>query len=451
MTTSASPHPLRLALISEHASPLAVAGGVDAGGQNVYVSQVARCLADAGHHVDVLTRRDDPALPTMVHVRPRLRVLHIEAGPNAFVRKEDMLRHMPTFADQSRKLFEHLGPYDAIHANFFMSGWVGLALARRFGLPLVTTFHALGLVRREHQGADDGFPAERIEIERTLVRRSDRVIAECPQDQADLQRLYDAPADRIAMVPCGVAMTGAEDLRIDAARQRLGLPMDQFVVLQLGRLVPRKGIDNAIRAMAHLPRHLNARLYVVGGASEAADETVTPEIGRLRAVAAQAGAAERVQFVGRRDRDQLRDWYVAADVFVTTPWYEPFGITPLEAMACGTPVIGSAVGGIQYSVRDGVTGFLVPPHDPAALATRLSQLQRSPALIDAFGRAGIARVRAQFTWERVAHDLAAVYESVRGRALAQRRARLSLVGKDTPAPAAPRAAAWRPWQSARPQ
>jgi D-inositol-3-phosphate glycosyltransferase len=449
MTTPKPPHPLRIAMISEHASPLALAGGVDAGGQNVYVSQMARCLAELGHHVDVLTRRDDPALPTMVHVRPRLRVLHIEAGPNEFVRKEDMLPHMPAFADMSRKLFEHIGPYDVIHANFFMSGWVGLTLARRFDLPLVTTFHALGLVRQEHQGADDGFPSERIEIERTLVRRSDRLIAECPQDCADLQRLYGAQTERIAMVPCGVDTEVFRPGHRDAARQRLGLPMDQFIVLQLGRLVPRKGVDNAIRAMAHLPRHLNAKLYVVGGASEAADEAITPEIARLRQVALQAGAAERVHFVGRRDRDQLRDWYVAADVFVTTPWYEPFGITPLEAMACGTPVVGSAVGGIQYTVHHGVTGYLVPPHDPPALAARLSQLQRSPALIDAFGRAGVARVRSRFTWERVAGELAAVYESLRNRPMAQRCTRLSLVGKDTPTPATLRTVARRVWQVAR--
>ena len=411
---SSTPSPLRIALISEHASPLALAGGVDAGGQNVYVAHVARCLAQAGHHVDVLTRRDDAALPTMVDVRPRVRVLHVDAGPASFVPKELMLPLMPAFASASRRLFEHLGPYDVIHANFFMSGWAGLLLSRRFRVPLVTTFHALGLVRREHQGTADGFAPVRIDIERELVRRSDRVIAECPQDEADLMRLYGAATERISMVPCGVDTQLFRPASRLAARRRLGLPEGQFVVLQLGRLVPRKGIDNAIRAVALLPRLLDAKLYVVGGATEDADEDATPEITRLRAIAANEGAADRVTFVGRRDRDDLRDWYVAADVFVTTPWYEPFGITPLEAMACGTPVIGSAVGGVKYTVRDGVTGFLVPPHDPATLATRLAQLQRSPALADAFGRAGVARVRAMFTWERVAAELARVYEAVRG-------------------------------------
>jgi D-inositol-3-phosphate glycosyltransferase len=164
MTNPTTLEPLRIALLSEHASPLSLLGGVDAGGQSVYVAHVARGLAQAGHHVDVLTRRDDAALPTKVDVRPRLRVLHVDAGPAAFVAKEKMLLHMPAFAAASRRLFEHLGPYDVIHANFFMSGWVGLLLARRFRVPLVTTFHGLGLVRREHRSAADGFSPDRIEI-----------------------------------------------------------------------------------------------------------------------------------------------------------------------------------------------------------------------------------------------------------------------------------------------
>ncbi len=401
--------PLRIALISEHASPLALTGGVDAGGQNVYVAHVARCLAAAGHHVDVLTRRDDASLPTAVDMRPGVRVLHIDAGPARFVPKEELLRYMPAFTEAAAQLFLHSEPYDVLHANFFMSGLVGLELKRRFGIPLVTTFHALGLVRREHQGSADLFPAERIAIEQALVRESDRVIAECPQDEADLMRLYDANAERIACVPCGV---DTEDLRPGdkrRARQRLGLAADEFIALQLGRMVPRKGIANVIAAMAELPADLPARLVVVGGGTTEPDERATPEIGRLRGIARDLRVASKVQFVGRRERHQLRDWYLAADVFVTTPWYEPFGITPLEAMACATPVIGSAVGGIKHTVLDGVTGYLVPAEDPKALATRLMDLQENPALGAAMGRAGVRRVRSLFTWERITEQLLDVY------------------------------------------
>lgn len=403
---------MNVVLISEHASPLAAAGGVDAGGQNVYVEHVARGLAAAGHRVDVLTRRDDAALPAEVEMAPRLHVHHVDAGPPCFVPKEALLPHMPAFAQAARRLPAVLAA-DVVHANFFMSGWVGLALQRRLRLPLVTTFHALGLVRREHQGAADTFPLERIQIERSLVRRSERLVAECPQDRADLVRLYGAASARIVTVPCGVDTTAFRPGDRAAARARLGLSPHEFVVLQLGRLVPRKGIATVVEAVARLPRTMPVKLVVVGGESREPDPALTPEIARLQALAQQHGVAERVHFAGRRERHELRDWYVAADVFVTTPWYEPFGITPLEAMACGTPVVGSAVGGIRHTVQDGRTGFLVPPRDPGALAARLAVLRAEPALARSFGAAGVHRVRAEFTWDKVAADLAAVYASLR--------------------------------------
>jgi D-inositol-3-phosphate glycosyltransferase len=405
--------PLRIALISEHASPLAVQGGVDAGGQNTYVAHVARSLAKLGHHVDVLTRRDDPALPAAVDLRPGVRVLHIPAGPPRFVPKEQLLPHMPAFTRAARQLLAHSVPYDVVHANFFMSGLVGLRLKASFGLPLVMTFHALGHVRREHQGPCDGFPPERIAIEERIVRGADRVVAECPQDRLDLLRLYGADDRRIVTVPCGVDLKEFAPVERALARRRLGLAPDDFVVLQLGRLVPRKGVDNVVQAVAQLRHIPKLKLLIVGGDAAEPDEALTPEIGRLRALAREGGVADRVIFTGQRRREQLPECYCAADVFVTTPWYEPFGITPLEAMACGVPVIGAAVGGIKFSVADGVTGFHVPPRDPAALAARIEQLHAQPALARALGRAGIRRVRALFTWDRVAGELAEVYQGVR--------------------------------------
>jgi glycosyltransferase involved in cell wall biosynthesis len=403
---------LRIALISEHASPLATLGSVDAGGQNLYVLNVAKCLAKSGHHVDVLTRRDARHLPAVVDLRPGLRVVHLDAGPASFVPKERLLQHMPAFLEAARALLQHSVAYDVLHANFFMSGLVGLRLKELFGLPLVMTFHALGLVRREHQGPSDAFPPMRIDIERCLVRRADRLVAECPQDEADLVRLYRAAPADITTIPCGVDLSEFAPGPKPDARRALGLADDEFVILQLGRMVPRKGVDNVVRALALLPRAAKARLVVVGGESVTPDAALTPEIGRLQALAAEVGVADRVTFTGQRRREQLRACYCAADVFVTTPWYEPFGITPLEAMASGTPVIGSAVGGIQYSVVDGVTGFLVPPRDPAALAGRLRQLHANPWLAQGMGRAGVRRVRALFTWERVASDLAEVYDEL---------------------------------------
>jgi D-inositol-3-phosphate glycosyltransferase len=401
---------MRVALISEHASPLAALGGVDSGGQNVYVAHVAKQLTRAGHKVDVFTRLDDPALPPVVHLDRNLRVLHIPAGPVEFVPKERLLSYMGGFGDGVSRICRSQTPYDIVHANFFMSGLVALRLKKLLALPFVMSFHALGRVRQAHQAASDGFPPERIAIEEALVRRADRLIAGCPQDRVDLIDLYAADPARIAMVPCGFAQQEFAP-EGQACRAGLGLGAEEFVVLQLGRLVPRKGIDNVIRAIGQLrTRHgIRARLMIVGGNSDEPDTTATPEIGRLQAIANDEGVTEQVVFTGRRPRSALREYYCAADVFVTTPWYEPFGITPLEAMACGTPVIGADVGGVKFTVVDGVTGFLVPPRDPQSLADRLAQLRRNPELARALGRAGIRRARSLFSWKRVVEQLSAVY------------------------------------------
>ena len=418
---------MRIAMISEHASPLACIGGVDSGGQNVYVAQVARMLARAGHEVDVFTRQDDAGLARIVDVAPRHRVVHVRAGPAEFVPKERLLAHMPEFARFCTDWMRTAPRYDVVHANFFMSGWVGLRLKELFGLPLVTTFHALGLVRREHQGDADAFPPERIDIERALAMRSDRLIAECPQDELDLQRLYGADRRRMALVPCGFDANEFSPVERGEARHRLGIPQGEFMVLQLGRMVPRKGVETVVRAMAE-PECARMRLRIVGGDCDVADLARTPEIGRLSRVAQECGVQGRVVFEGRKSRAELRLWYAACDVFVTTPWYEPFGITPLEAMACARPVVGSAVGGVQYSVLDGVTGLLVPPKDPASLAHALAALAQAPERAARMGEAGLARVRESFTWEGVAGALAAVF----AQAARPSRSRLHIVGVHEP-------------------
>jgi glycosyltransferase involved in cell wall biosynthesis len=405
---------MKIAMISEHASPLALAGGVDSGGQNIYVANVARQLHRAGHEVDVFTRSDRSLLP-LVSEMDGIRVINVPAGPPRQLAKERLLPYMNEFAEFLISFFSReRRPYHLMHANFFMSGLAALNVKRALNIPVVTTFHALGRVRRIHQGEDDGFPDARFAIEDDLVRHSDAIIAECPQDEIDLIKLYDADAERIEIVPCGFDVDELTRVARREARATLGWPQDEFIVLQLGRLVQRKGIDNVIRGIGALQREhgVNARLYIVGGNSESPNEIATPEIARLRGIAAQEQVAAQTVFVGRRGRAHLSLFYSAADVFVTTPWYEPFGITPVEAMACGTPVIGADVGGIRFSVRDGETGWLVPPRDPAALAARLAQLHANPARARQMGEAGLARAQAQFTWQGVAQSLEEVYRRV---------------------------------------
>jgi phosphoheptose isomerase len=267
-------------------------------------------------------------------------------------------------------------------------------------------------VRRIHQKEADEFPDVRFRIEERIVAEADAIIAECPQDKSDLMRLYNADPSRIVIIPCGFDPGEMEPVDKAVARAELGIPMEERVVLQLGRMVPRKGVENVIRGFARLDSGIRTRLLVVGGESEEPDPALTPEIGRLQGIAEEEGVADRVTFTGRRGRDALRTYYGAADVFVTTPWYEPFGITPVEAMACGRPVIGAEVGGIKYTVVDGETGYLVPPKDPEALAERLGELLQNPALLKRLGRQALQRANNYFTWEKVTQSIADLYEDV---------------------------------------
>ena len=401
-------------MISDHASPLATLGGVDAGGQNVYVAQVARHLAALGDRVDVFTRRDDPDLPEVVELARGVRVIHVPAGPPAPLPKEDLLPFMPEFTASTAERLGGSRRYDLIHANFFYSGLVAAELKASLGLPFVVTFHALGRIRRQFHGGADAFPDERFAIEDRIVAQADRILAECPQDEEDLIRLYNAEPSRITIVPCGFDPSEFEPMSRPLARLELGLDPAERILLQLGRMVPRKGVDNVIRAVGRLQAEhdLKVRLLVVGGPDREPDLESTPELARLAEVAREADVADQVQFIGRRDRGELKTFYNAADLFVSTPWYEPFGITPVEAMACGIPVVGSRVGGIKFTVRDAETGYLVPPDDPAALAERIAHLYRNPKLLSVFGRQAIRRANDLFTWERVANGIAAAYEEV---------------------------------------
>src|SRR5690242_3189447 len=405
----------RIAMISEHASPLAMLGGVDAGGQNVYVGQLARHLAGLGYQVDVFTRRDSPQLPETAEWIGGVRIMHVPAGPPEIVPKEELLPHMAEFTrNMLRMVRRRPGGYALAHANFWMSGLVAAELKQAIDLPFVITFHALGRVRRQFQRDADRFPDERFAIEDRIVAEADHIIAECPQDEEDLIRLYNADPARITVVPGGFDPTEMWPISKALARVSLGLPPDEPIILQLGRLVPRKGVDTVIRAQARLVREhdVRARLLIVGGDSNDPDPRLTPEIGRLQRLAREERVEDSVVFVGRRGREVLKYYYSAADVFVTTPWYEPFGITPLEAMACGTPVIAANVGGLKFSVRDGETGYLVPPGDPEALAERFRLLYSSPALLRVFGQQAIQRVNELFTWAHVAEGLSKLYGEV---------------------------------------
>jgi len=403
----------KIALISEHASPLSEVGGIDAGGQNIAVAELAQQLAEIGYEIDIFTRRDNQQVPEVVNWVPGVRVIHIQAGPARPVPKETLLPLMDEFTDNLIRFSRReRHPYRLVHAHFFMSALVASRLKTKLGIPFVVTFHALGKVRRLMLGETDLFPQERTAIEEQIVREADQLIALCPQERQDLIQLYGADPNKIVMIPNGFNPRSFYVVDKHLARLMLGLDPNEIILLHLGRMVPRKGIDNVVRAAAQLRREhgIWTRLLIVGGDSETPDPELTPEIGRLQQLAKAEDIADWVTFVGRRGRDQLRYFYSAADVFVTTPLYEPFGLTPLEAMACGVPVVGSNVGGIKHTIVDGQSGFLVPPNDPAALAAKLLSLIQFPRLQNALRGKALRRVHKSFTWMSAARTTAQLYE-----------------------------------------
>ena len=404
----------RIAFISEHASPLATLGGTDSGGQNVYVAELPRQLVKLGYEVDIYTRKESENIKEVISWVPGIRVIHVKAGPAAILPKEELLGLMNEFSKSmiAFMLANDLH-YELIHANFFMSALVASRIKHQLNIPYVVTFHALGLVRKMHQKEKDTFPPERIDIEKRIVNDADRIIAECPQDRMDLIKLYDASPAKISIVPCGFSAKEFYPIDKRWARQLLNLPQDQKIILQLGRMVPRKGIDNVIKAVSEIrKRNLPACLVIVGGEHDTPDPLLSPELARLQKLVDDEGVNPFVVFTGRKQRDALKFYYAAADIFITTPWYEPFGITPLEAMACGKPVIGSNVGGIKYTVEDGKTGFLVPPHDPKTLAEKIEMLIADEKLMAAMKRNALKRVNKYFTWRNVADACSELYRKV---------------------------------------
>ncbi|MEH1058744.1 glycosyltransferase [Micromonospora sp. CPCC 206171] len=403
---------MRIAMISEHASPLAVLGEEDAGGQNTHVAELAAALVGEGHDVRVYTRRDAVDLPDVVDAAAGYQVRHVPAGPAQRVPKDELLPYMGEFGRWMAEQWSDQGwRPDVAHAHFWMSGLATLHAGRRTNTPVVLTYHALGSVKRRHQGARDTSPPGRIGYERALGRAADRVIVQCQDEIGELVRL-GVPRSRMALVPSGVneemfRPEGPVAPR-DPARPR---------ILTVGRMVERKGFQDVIRALPAVPE---AECVVVGG--PAAELLPADSFARrLGALAESCGVADRVKLVGAVPREEMGAWYRSADVLVAAPWYEPFGLTPLEGMACGVPVIGTNVGGIADTVVDGLTGDLVPPRDPRALGAAIRRLLADRVRRFAYATAALDRIRSRYSWKRCAEQLSAVY------------ATLSTVGRVAPA------------------
>ncbi|HZB18514.1 MAG TPA: glycosyltransferase [Blastococcus sp.] len=392
---------MRIALVSEHANPLAAIGGVDAGGQNVHVAALAGGLVERGHDVTVFSRRDTTSVPVRVRAPEGYVVEHVPAGPPSDVPKDELLQYMPAFGDYLAQRWR-AEPYDVVHAHFWMSGLAAVRAARTTGVPVLQTFHALGTVKKRHQGAQDTSPPTRLALERSLCRSVDHVIATCSDEVTEL-RAMGLPEDRATVIPCGVDTDAFRPLPVTHG--------DRPVLLVIGRIVERKGVGNVIEALAKLP---GVELMIGGGPTPDLLDT-DPDIARLRRLAEHHAVADRVRFLGSVGRADVPALMSRADVVVAVPWYEPFGIVPVEAMACGRPVVGSAVGGLLDTIVPGVTGELVRPRRPDLLAPVLRDLLADPGRRAAYGRAGRARAVDTYQWRQVVAETESVYAAVASR------------------------------------
>jgi D-inositol-3-phosphate glycosyltransferase len=405
---------IRVAMLSVHTCPLAALGGKETGGMNVYVRELARELGRMGLEVDVFTRSQNPAIPRVVDLGEGAQVIHVPAGPEAPLPRVRVHEHLEEFEDGVEAWRMTRGvEYDLIHAHYWLSGAVALTLRERWAAPVVQMFHTLGRLKNGvARRPAEREPELRIAEETRIVAAADLIVAASGVERAYLAEQYGADPRRVTVVPCGVD-TGlfTPGSRADA-RAALGLD-DDPVILYAGRIAPIKGLDTLLDAVGRLRgRGRRLRLIVAGGD---ADEPLDGHEAALRRHAERLGLADCVRFIGAQPQPALRTYYVAADVTVLPSYYESFGMVALEAMACGSPVIASRVGGLVTTVRDGVTGFLVPDGDAGALAARLDVVLADPDLRWRVGREGI-RWAARHRWPCVAEAICREYARLEPRA-----------------------------------
>lgn len=407
---------MNIAMISYHTCPLAILGGKNTGGMNVYVRELTRFLGRVGVHVDVFTRSMDEHVPQVSHDLGYFnRVVHIAAGPEVFLQKEALSEHIEDFAQGVMDFAERKNiHYDLVHCHYWMSGMAGMVLKQTWQVPMLQMFHTLGLMKqRIGQTAEEREGEDRVAGERAVMIAADRIIAATEAERSQLQDLYGVPHQKITIIPPGVDTHHFYPIPPDEAKGAIGIPPQDRMALFVGRIEPLKGVDTLLRAMAEVKKTCKAficphYLVIIGGDPEGQTETLDDEMRRLQGLCNELGLDDIVLFLGKRGQNTLPYYYSAAEVVVMPSHYESFGMVALEAMACGTPVIASRVGGLAYLIKDGETGFFVPAQDPKALAEKLRLLFVDHDLRSRFGAQAAAYAQG-FQWERITDEITAVY------------------------------------------
>lgn len=407
-------------MISEHADPLARLGAKEVGGQNVYVYNLAKELGQIGWEVDIFTRWDTTSKQRVVRLGKGVRVIRVKAGPRRYIPRDHLTRYLREFTDDIVGFKnENKLNYDLIHTHYWMSGWVGLKLAKLWEVPIVVTYHSLGYLRyhalksyKQH-APDSKFFTLRITWERQLAAQADSVLATSPYEKADLLKYYNAPEGTITVIPVGVNFDAFKPLLQSTARRHLKISARDKVILYVGRMEWRKGVGTLIVAFADFLKTRDDperyRLILVG-------RTIgpeRPEVNRLKKIAHEQGVSQHVTFVGSKEKRAVHYYYAAANLVVVPSYYEPFGIVPLEALSTGTPVVASKVGGLQYTSKDEVTGRLVTPRSPRHLAQALAEVtDKEDGYRQKIKRHAKLVLRRQFSWEAIARVADRHYKAV---------------------------------------
>ncbi len=391
---------MQIALVAEQASQPPAARGAsaaDTGNQARGLSALARTLGELGHQVTIYMRKDAQSLPARAQLAAGVTVEHLPAGPATRLPADKVLQHMAAFSGQLAQRWHRDTP-DIVHSHFWTGGLAALAATRDVRVPVVQTFHSLGTAERRHGTLAAGSEA-RLRLEALIGRSVSAVLASSSSELAELARL-GVPRTSIRVVPYGVD-TG-EFLPDGPVARRSSRPR----LLAVAPLTERSRLDVIVRAIADVPR---CELVVAGGPPRA-QLSQDPVYRSLVRLARQLRVADRVVFVGQVSRARMPALLRSADLLVHTALYEPFGMVPLEAMACGTPVMAAAGGSHQDAIVDGTTGVLVNPGQPAALARRVRQLLASPMLLQGYGIAAADRARSRYSWDRIGRETLAVYE-----------------------------------------
>jgi D-inositol-3-phosphate glycosyltransferase len=410
---------LKIAMLSYHTCPLATLGGKDTGGMNVYVRDLTRKLGVLGVHVDVFTRSQDEHVPHVLHdLGYGNRVVHVKSGCEVPLPKAELFSYIPDFING---IAEFTGnkklEYDLIHSHYWMSGVAAVELKQLWGVPFVHMFHTLGVMKQRVARFDEEVVGDfRLIGEKQVLREADRIFAATPAEMAQIQWLYESNVGKIKIIPPGVDLSRFYPIPVDEAKEVIGIPPCDQVILYVGRIEPLKGIDTLIEAIAYM-RHKGSLeeqsfcLAVIGGEPETSTEEIDSEMARLKDLCHEHGLDDLVTFLGKRDQDTLPYYYSAAEAVVLPSHYESFGMVALEAMACGTPVVASQVGGLAFLVQDGVTGYTVPSTDVEALADRLTKLIEDPDLRTRLGDQAAALAQ-EYSWDIIAENILTHYQEV---------------------------------------